>query len=143
MDIRFWTRRADRVAVSNMNQSSYSPSKRWILFPVLAAAGLALTALAAWLYTFGATPPSGTSAPWSGWWFPFGWFFFIPIFFLIFFAFRWFFWGGWWWSRGSQYRWGHDAAFEILRERFASGEITKEQYEQMRKDLVEPQGATG
>jgi putative membrane protein len=136
-------RRTVRVVMSNMNQSSYSPSKRWILLPVLVVAGLSLAALAAWLYAFGTVPPSVASVPWSGWWFPLGWFFFVPIFFLIFFAFRWFFWGGWWWGRGSRHGWDYDPAFEILRERFARGEITKEQYEQTRRDLAQPRGATG
>jgi putative membrane protein len=65
-----------------------------------------------------------------------GWFFFIPIFFLIFFAVRWFFWGEWWWGRGSHYGWDYDPALEILRKRFARGEISKEQYEQMKRDIA-------
>ena len=31
--------------------------------------------------------------------------------------------------------WDHDNALEILRERYARGEITKEQYDKMREDL--------
>ncbi len=44
-----------------------------------------------------------------------------------------FFWWGWWGGRGWSY--GGDSAMQVLRERFARGELTKEQFEQMRKDL--------
>lgn len=136
MDIRFWNPATFRDMMSTTGQAVYGPSRRWILLPILVATGLAVTALAAWFYGYGMSAPTEASPPWSGWWFPFGWFFIIPVFFLVFFAFRWFFWGGWWWGRGSRYGWGYDPALEILRERFARGEVTKEQYEQMKEDLV-------
>jgi len=47
-----------------------------------------------------------------------------------------------WISRGYRYSsrnrwmwWDHDDALEILRERYARGEVTKEQYDKMREDL--------
>jgi len=47
-----------------------------------------------------------------------------------------------WISRGYRYSsrnrwtwWDHDEALEILRERYARGEITKEQHDKMREDL--------
>jgi uncharacterized membrane protein len=55
---------------------------------------------------------------------------FIPLFFFgFFFALRWWGWGYW---NSERY---YDSALEILRERFARGEITKDQYEQMGRDL--------
>ncbi|MDG6994729.1 MAG: SHOCT domain-containing protein [Nitrososphaerota archaeon] len=69
-------------------------------------------------------------------WFPFPFFplLFIPVVFLLFFSFRWFFWGCWGWGRGGWYG-GYDPAIAALRERYAKGEITREQLEQMTKDL--------
>jgi putative membrane protein len=101
---------------------------RWVLVPALVVAALAATAIGASLY-FGVGPAQG-----YGWWpwAPFGWFFLIPLFFVGFFAVRFFFWG--WWGGGGRY-YGGDSATQVLRERFARGEITKEQLEQMRKDL--------
>jgi len=123
--------------MSNMSHSNYNPSKEWILLPLLVVSGLAVAVLTFWQYDYSVSPPPySITQPWFGWWFPFGWFFFIPIFFIILFAFRSFFWGGSWWGRGSYYDGrNHDPAHEILRERFARGEITKEQYEEMVRDL--------
>jgi uncharacterized membrane protein len=60
----------------------------------------------------------------------FGWWFLIPLFFFGFF----FFFRGWGcWSGGRWY--DYDPALETLRERFARGEITREQYEETRKNL--------
>ena len=70
----------------------------------------------------------------------FGWWWIFPIFFfaMVFFGFRW--WWGWgcWWGYGGRYSYYYqDSALELLRERFARGDITKEQYDQMKKDLEE------
>jgi Short C-terminal domain len=56
-------------------------------------------------------------------------FFFIPVFFVAFFVFRF----SWWGCRGWYFH--EDSATVMLRERFARGELTREQFEQMRKDL--------
>ncbi len=71
---------------------------------------------------------------------PFGFFFFFPLGFLfflllVFFVLRLAFWGSWWGWRGRGYYWGD--AKEILRMRYARGEITKEQFDQMMHDLEE------
>jgi len=74
------------------------------------------------------------SAPqYYGWWpwAPFGWFLFVPLFFVAFFALRFLWWGGW----DSDWYGGEDSAMQVIKERFARGELTTEQFEQMRKDL--------
>jgi putative membrane protein len=75
--------------------------------------------------------------PVFGWWFffPFGFFF---IFFILFFVGRFIFWPwGWGWRR--RYWYGYGDAHEILRQRYARGEITKEQFDQMTRDLEQHQ----
>lgn len=75
------------------------------------------------LYFHSATPPQ---AYYGGfYWFPVGWFFFIPAIFLVFLAFRIFWWRSWgWWGAGggrgpgwSSYH--DDQALETIRQRFA------------------------
>jgi len=81
------------------------------------------------------TPPAGT---YYGYPFLVGWFFFpFGIFFLLlvlFFVSRLIFWPmGWGWRR--RYWYGYGDANEILRQRYARGEVTKEQFDQMKRDL--------
>ncbi len=121
-------------------RSNRGPSRWWSLFPLLAIAAIVSTLIGLSIYFRGyAAPPYyGAQYPeWFGWpFFGFGWIF-IPLFFIvIFFAFRWLFWGGWGWRRGW-YGGYYDPALETLRERFARGEITKEQFDSMAKDLEE------
>ncbi len=64
--------------------------------------------------------------------FPFGFLIFILV---AFFAVRMVFWG-WGWRGGyGRGRWGYGDPKEILKRRYARGEITKEQFDQMKKDL--------
>jgi putative membrane protein len=70
-----------------------------------------------------------------GYWFPFPFFplLFIPLV-LLFFGFRWFFWGGAWgcgWYGSSAY----DPAMEALRERYARGELSRDQFQEMSRNL--------
>ena len=110
-----------------------------MLVPVLAV--VAVIAVLALLTAFfhAGYPAAYYGPPYYGWgigfpYFGFGWFFITPLFFLFFFGLRWFFWGGWGWGRGW-YRQYYDPAMETLRERFARGEISKEQFDKMAKDL--------
>jgi putative membrane protein len=67
--------------------------------------------------------------------FPFGFIFFLFFLFFIFGWFRWWGWGWWGW-RGYPMMWGyHDSAAEILRQRYARGEISKDQFDQMLRDI--------
>lgn len=115
---------------------------RWILIPVLAVLVIAAALTGLYLYFYNTSPPTYYFGPrYFGWWFGwpffgFGWFFIPLLFFLIFFVLRWIFWGGW--ARGCwDYRQYYDPALEIMRERFAKGEITKEQFDDMVRNLGE------
>lgn len=109
-----------------------SSSRARLLIPVIGL--FVVVGIIAAFFFYG--PPSVGAYPWYGWWFPFPWFFIIiPVIFLAFFAFRWIFWGCWGWGGRWYYNEYNDRAFEILKERFARGEITKEQFERMARDL--------
>ncbi|AFU59413.1 putative protein of unknown function DUF2078 [Candidatus Nitrososphaera gargensis Ga9.2] len=62
--------------------------------------------------------------------FPFGWLGGIFLIFIVFWVAKWFLWPwrGW-------YRYEYRTAESILKERYAKGEITREQFEQMMHDL--------
>jgi uncharacterized membrane protein len=70
--------------------------------------------------------------------FPFG---FLIFFFVIFFVVRGLFWGwGWGWRGGYSRGYWHNQGYygdatEILKQRYAKGEITKDQLDQMMRDL--------
>lgn len=64
--------------------------------------------------------------------FPFGWVFGFLILFLLL---RWIFWP-WGWGSRRRYR-GDLDEHHILRVRYARGDITKEQFDQMTRDLQE------
>jgi len=101
--------------------------QRWTLVWV----GVFLVAIAAVVVARLLVQPAGY--PWYP--FGFGWIWIPFAFFFLFFVLRWFFWP-WGWGYGRGY-WTGDDAYSILRERFARGEITKEQFEQMSRDLQE------
>ncbi len=111
--------------------------RAWILLPMLAVVAILSTVIGLSIYFYSNAPTNYYGSPYFGWWFGwpffgFGWIFIPLVFILIFFGIRLFFWRGW---GLGYYRRYYDPALEILRERFARGEITKEQYDQMTRDL--------
>lgn len=105
-------------------------STRWLLVPILAIATIIAILIGLGLY-FASKGISPVAVPF--YWFPFPFFplIFIPIIILIFFGLRFSLWGCLW-GRGWSY---YDPAFMALRERFARGEITKDQYEEIARSL--------
>jgi len=108
----------------------------WAILAIVVIAVIAFFAVLAFHgYPTGPGPYS-YGYPGFGWFFfPFGFIFFI---FIIFLVSRLIFgpWGGvGGWRRRYGYGYGYGDAREILRQRYARGEITKEQYDQMNRDL--------
>jgi putative membrane protein len=102
-------------------------SRPWPIFAIVFAAFLVI-AIAGSFFFWHAVTPAGSYPPFPFFWI---WPFFAILF--VFFVARWFFWGwGWGWRGGY---WQHSNAVAILEERYARGEITKEQFEQMKMDL--------
>ncbi len=102
----------------------------WILIPVAGLIVVISFAIVGFLTV-------GTAGPWP-WWGFFPWFPFVGIwiffgFLFLFGAFRWSV-GPWGWGYG----WDRDDSRAILRERYARGEITQEQFNRLRRDLDEP-----
>jgi putative membrane protein len=94
--------------------------------------GVALSA-----FFFAMRPISGAYYPfYRPFFFPFDFLFAIFLIFIIFGVLRWVFWGWGWGYRRRYWRHGY-GPYYILRERYAKGEITKEQFDQMMRDLQE------
>jgi len=83
------------------------------------------------------TPDQPWMWHWGGMWiFPMIMFVVMIIFIFLIFGSR-----GWrppWWGQGGHNRQGGEteSALEILKKRYAKGEITKEEFEQMKKDIL-------
>ena len=113
--------------------------RSWVWVGVgVAVVVVGVTAFLAGLYSSGSvqitttTPPQTFFAPVG-----FGWVGAIFSIFFLFWVVSWFFrpWG-WGYRRRYGWRWWrYDGASEILRERYARGEITKQQFEEMMRDL--------
>jgi uncharacterized membrane protein len=93
----------------------------WIFVALI----VGLAALVALLFASGRVFSAPPFYYFGWWWIP------LLFFFGFFFLFLWWCWG--WW-RGSGYYYDHPA-LETLRQRFARGEITNEQYDEMRRNL--------
>ena len=83
--------------------------------------------------------PAGTY-PRYAWW-GFGWIWIFVLFFLFFGLLRFAFWGPRRWAYYGHHGYGYSGreneAYHILRERYARGEITKDQYDAMMRDLYQ------
>jgi uncharacterized membrane protein len=106
------------------------PGGRWVWLPVGVLAAIVIAGLAIFLVTGG-----------HPWWGPFPWFWplfplgFFLLFVLLFGAVRGLGWGwGGRWGYGTR---GPPSAEEILRRRYASGEISSEQFLRMSRELRE------
>ncbi len=135
--------------MNNDNQNSTSPMRGfgqtrhrrtlmgWVIGGLVI---LLLAGLVAVPFLYGLPARPYTYYPFPFFFFPFG---FLIFLFVIFFAVRALLWGlGWGWGwRGGYARgyWrGHGYygdATEILRQRYARGEISKDQFDQMTRDL--------
>jgi len=71
----------------------------------------------------------------NGWWGPFPWMGIFPLIFLVVLLLFLFRGAGWPGCGGHRTRDREESAREILDRRYARGEITREQYQQMKKDL--------
>ncbi len=111
----------------------------WIRLGFLLVFAVFVAAMVYFMIVVLPTLPTGTAPayPWWGW--GFGWIGIFFVFFLIFGLMRFAFWGPRWWGgyRGYGTYGRQNEAYHILRERYARGEITKEQYEAMMRDLYQ------
>jgi putative membrane protein len=106
---------------------------RWVMLGILILIllGVAFSVISFILHPM--TPAFGYN--YSPFWpFPMGLFVGIFVIFIIFGILRWIFWPPWYGYRRRHWRY-QDESYYILRQRYARGEITKEQFEQMTQDL--------
>ena len=118
-----------------MNDDEWRPRRHvlgWILFVIVLLIVVPILVSAVF---YGLRPLGRGYFPFLGYYpffFPFGWVFGFLILFMLF---RWIFWP-WGWGHRGRYR-GYRDEYHILRVRYARGEITKEQFDQMTRDLQE------
>jgi putative membrane protein len=99
----------------------------WGIIGLIAVIGVSI----ALSFYFVPRPPGYSYYPFFP--FNFGWLGAIFLIFIVFWVAKWFLWP---WRGGYySYRQQYGNAESILRERYAKGEITKEQFEQMMRDL--------
>ena len=72
-------------------------------------------------------------AYWNDWYFSWGWFLWFAILFLAFSSL-----GNWGYTYQAHRKYGQPArrdAFDILNERYATGEITRDEYTRLKADI--------
>ncbi len=114
-----------------MYNPEWRHARRLIGFGILALVAIFVIAMV--VFMFVVAPNVAPMGYYPRFPFGFGW---IGAFFLIFLLFgvmRWFF-VPWGWAYRRAY-WRGDEVHSILRERYARGELTREQFEQMKGDL--------
>ena len=116
--------------------------RRWhvghaIRLGFLAVFGVFVAAMIYFMFVVYPNSPAGTLPMYPFW--GFGWIWVFFGFFLLFGLLRFAFWGPRWGWGGYYRHYGtygrENEAYHILRERYAHGEITKDQYEAMMRDL--------
>jgi putative membrane protein len=123
-------------------QHEWRPFRHMIAWGVIALIAVVaiFTTIGLLFYYFPPAAPAGAVYPYYGF-FGFRILFGFFILFAAFWFLRFVFWGGWGWGHRRAYYGGygywrhHDSSYYILRERYARGEITKDQYDQMIRDL--------
>ena len=118
-----------------MNDQESKSLRRYVVWGLLGLIIIVGASIATSVVFFVSRSPA-TSYPSFPIFFPFhfGFLGIILLLFIIFWVARWWFWP-WNGRRRAYYSEYRDQADEILRERYAKGEITKEQFEQMMQDL--------
>ncbi len=112
----------------------------WIRLGFLLVFTVFVAAMIYYMFVVAPTVPVGTYPMYPFW--GFGWIWIFLGFFLIFGLLRFAFWGPRWGGYYRHYGYGgygrENDAYHILRERYARGEITKDQYDAMMRDLYQP-----
>jgi putative membrane protein len=113
----------------------WAPHRRRSIIPlvVLGVVAVLFVGFFLWLWVYGPGAGTGGYSPRGWFFFPFG---FLILLFVIFMIVRIAFWSARWGGGGGRrQRYGPRA---ILRARYARGEITREQFLQMQRDLDDP-----
>lgn len=105
----------------------------WLVPLILVASFLIIALVGVGLGWHPGGPPGSAPVPFFWPLFPLG---FLVLVLVGFFLFRWALWGGRGWPGHG--RWGPLSAREVLRWRYARGELTTEQFRQMSRELDAP-----
>ncbi len=114
----------------------------WIRLGFLLVFAVLVAAMIYFLFVVAPTMPAATAPYYSPFW-GFGWLWIFLGFFLVFGLLRLAVWGPRWGWGGYSRHYGYgpygrqNEAYHIIRERYARGEITKDQYEALMRDLYQ------